>query len=227
MNIEMKRFLISALVVILSMASYAQTDLTTLQFVDKNGNVVEDGSTITVSEAEYDGGVLQINSGLFVKNTTNEEQGAGVDFVISRLDNGAPQCCFPSTCAPGTDQVGVKYSPACGRIGANESVPFATEWKPSSDKSYGTCTATFQLKVMEVKDKTMFGVPVKDYNTFKAYGPKITINFVYNTTGIDGVQTTDSKVAAYYNLNGQIIPTLQKGVNIVKYANGKTIKIIK
>ena len=208
----------------MGLASYAQADLTTLQFVDKNGNVVEDGSTITVNEAEYNGNTLQINSGLYVKNTTNEEQGASVDFVISQLDNGAPQCCFPVTCAPETDQVGVTYSTNPGGINANEAISFQTEWIP---KAEGKCIATFQLKVMEVSEKTIFGVTVKDYSTFKAYGPKITINFEYSLAGINGIVSDNSKIAAYYNMNGQVIPTLQKGINIVKYNDGKTVKVIK
>ncbi len=220
----MKRVFISAIVALLSIGAYAQTDLTTLQFIDKNGNVVEDGSTITVNETEITGGTLQISSGLYVKNTTNEEQGTGVDFTITQLDNGAPQCCFPTNCIPGTNEVGKNYSTENGGIGANQSLSFQTEWIPTS---YGTCTVTFQLKIMEVKEKTIFGTTLPDYDTFKAYGPKITVKFVYSDpTSINGVETGKANPVAYYKPNGQRIDSLQQGLNIVVLSNGKTVKIL-
>ncbi len=220
----MKRVFISAIVAFLSVGAFAQTDLTTLQFIDKNGNVVEDGSTITVDESEISAGTLQINSGLYVKNTTNESQGTGVDFTITQLDNGAPQCCYPTNCIPGTNEVGKKYSTENGEIEANQTLSFQTEWIPTS---YGKCTVTFQLKIMEIKEKTVMGITIKDYDTFKAYGPKITVNFVYSDpTSVNGIKSDKANPVAYYKPNGQRIDSLQEGLNIVVLSNGKTVKIL-
>ena len=54
----------------------------------------------------------------------------------------------------------------------------------------------------------------------------VTGTFTPDTTGLDGI-TADVQdgVEAYFNMNGQPIPTLQKGMNIVKKANGQTIKV--
>ena len=67
---KIKTLLAAAIMAVCGMNAMAQTDLETFQFVDKDGNVVADGSEITVYEPETVNGSVQINSGLFVKNTT-------------------------------------------------------------------------------------------------------------------------------------------------------------
>lgn len=52
-------------------------------------------------------------------------------------------------------------------------------------------------------------------------------NLVQNTTFIEGVSSTDNAVeVARYNAAGQRISGKQKGLNIVKLSNGKTLKIM-
>lgn len=47
------------------------------------------------------------------------------------------------------------------------------------------------------------------------------------TLGIGGVKATQEKIAAsYYNVGGSQISELQKGVNIVKYSDGTTRKVV-
>ncbi len=207
---------------IMGLQANAQTDLTTLTFVDKAGNVVADGSTLTVSEFENG----QISTGLFVKNNTSDEAGALCYVNVEQMDNGAVSCCFPSNCVEQKSVGDLKTVP--GGIEGEESVDFQTEWKPAT---YGTCTSTFQLYVQEV---TMVYNPIlkmdlPDYNTFKAYGPTIKVNFIYSDpASVDGVSNDNAaKAVAFYNMNGQQISApLQNGVTMVKYNNGKTIKMI-
>lgn len=48
------------------------------------------------------------------------------------------------------------------------------------------------------------------------------------TTGINSVNTADnSTVTEIYTLGGARVNSLQKGINIVRLANGKTVKVIK
>ena len=50
---------------------------------------------------------------------------------------------------------------------------------------------------------------------------------VTTTAGIeDATVDTDNEIVARYNLAGQKIDTAQKGVNIVKYKNGKVVKVV-
>lgn len=80
----------------------AQVD-NTLQFVDENGNIVSDGSTIEGKLEYVDDGFqqyYQVSSGLYVKNNANTDTGVGVDFTISSMGTGIFNCCFPSNCVP-------------------------------------------------------------------------------------------------------------------------------
>ena len=50
---------------------------------------------------------------------------------------------------------------------------------------------------------------------------------VTTTAGIeDATVDTDNEIVARYNLAGQKIDTAQKGVNIVKYKNGKVVRVV-
>lgn len=48
-----------------------------------------------------------------------------------------------------------------------------------------------------------------------------------STTGINSVSTVSAQTSRIYDLSGRELPTMQKGLNIVKMANGETVKIIK
>lgn len=48
-----------------------------------------------------------------------------------------------------------------------------------------------------------------------------------STTGINSVSNASAKASRIYDLSGRELPAMQKGLNIVKMANGETVKIIK
>lgn len=48
-----------------------------------------------------------------------------------------------------------------------------------------------------------------------------------SATGINSVSTASAKASRIYDLSGRELPAMQKGLNIVKMANGKTVKVIK
>lgn len=48
-----------------------------------------------------------------------------------------------------------------------------------------------------------------------------------STTGINSVSTASALTSRIYDLSGRELPAMQKGLNIVKMANGETVKIIK
>lgn len=59
-----------------------------------------------------------------------------------------------------------------------------------------------------------------DIDVFAVFGEK-------PTTAIDNVQNATTSVAAIYNASGMKIQKLQRGLNIVRLADGKTVKIVK
>lgn len=209
-------------------AANAQID-NTLQFVDASGNVVEDGATVN-GEVEYIdagayGGYYQVNSGLYVKNNSSETVGVSVAGEITRMDNGRVDCCFPSNCRK-LSSVGAFEADAGVLEASAEPYLFNTEWFPESNTSYGQCTATFTLMLREVVDNGFFETAGKVI----AQGPSVTVNFVFDeeSAGIAGIETVENnEPVGYYTLDGQKLSAPRKGaVNIVKYANGKTAKIV-
>ena len=55
------------------------------------------------------------------------------------------------------------------------------------------------------------------------------MHFIYNekSTGINGISNADATVVARYAADGTRLSAPQKGLNIVKLSNGKTVKYIK
>jgi len=224
---KIKTLLATAIMAVCSMNAMAQTDLETFQFVDKDGKVVADGSEITVYEPETVNGSVQINSGLFVKNTTGKDQAVGLDLNITNMDNGQFSCCFPSNCRDifsAGNFVDVN-TPGLFLIEEGEQQTLMSEWKPAA---YGKCQAVFQLKVYNVVELDIEGTKIPDVGDFKAYGPKVTINFMYlDPTGVNGVvDNANAKVVNRYNAAGMRINSAVRGLNIETLSNGKTIKRI-
>lgn len=224
---KIKTLLAAAIMAVCGMNAMAQTDLETFQFVDKDGNVVADGSEITVYEPETVNGSVQINSGLFVKNTTGKDQAVGLDLNITSMDNGQFSCCFPSNCKDifsAGNFVDVN-TPGLFLIEEGEQQTLMSEWKPAA---YGKCQAVFQLKVYNVVEQDIEGIKIPDVGDFKAYGPKVTINFMYlDPTGVNGVvDNSNAKVVNRYNAAGMRINSAVRGLNIETLSNGKTIKRI-
>ena len=68
-------------------------------FTDAEGNVIPNGSTVIRNVVEpFDGETECIKANIFVKNVTGSTQNVGMIYVIERIDNGAYQICFPSSC---------------------------------------------------------------------------------------------------------------------------------
>lgn len=223
----MKRVFISAIAALLCIGASAQSDLTTLQVVDKNGNVVADGATLEFSETEGSGSDLMIPTGLSVKNTTGTDQGVGIDINLSRLDNGEFSCCFPANCANAKETGEYIDFNVAAILEANETRPILTEWIP---QKYGKCTATLQFKVCNIVEKEIPGIGIKipEPGDLKAYAQKITVNFEYkDPAGINDLSSdNNAKVVSRYNANGTRVSSDFKGLAIEKLSNGKTIKRI-
>lgn len=221
----MKRVFISAIAALLCIGASAQSDLTTFQVVDKDGNVVADGATLELSEIENMGSYIQIPTGLSVKNTTGTDQAIGIDINLSKIDNGNFSCCFPSSCTDVSKAGEYEDYNAPGILEAGETKEILTEWIP---QTYGKCTATLQFKVYTIVEQELFGVKIQKAGDVKAYAQKITVNFEYkDPAGINDLSSdNNAKVVSRYNANGTRVSSDFKGLAIEKLSNGKTIKRI-
>lgn len=215
-----KIFTLTLSLFVAAVATFAQEEEIdeTFQFVDSEGNVVADGSTLTITEYETHPflGTIQMPTGLNVKNTTDEEAICGVEYVVDEISNGDFQICFPTNCitqkAPGT------YETPSGSLAADEVKDLLSEWLP---KDYGTATVSYRLMVYGS------GLPGKPA-VFNGYGPTVTVNFVYSDpAGVDGVTAAgDVKETARYSLDGRRLSQPEKGINLVKTSDGKVRKVL-
>ena len=214
-------------------AAFAQVD-NTFQFVDEEGNVVEDGSTWHAYRWTDDMmmGTL-VHADLYVKNTTGEDANAAIDYEFIKSDGGAIKACFPGTCETYYfSKIELPYvyqkRPAVPVL-ANERSDIQAEWvvkylfgSDAFQEVVGTCTITAQIIRMTDNGDGTF--------TELGKGPKITIVFHNDkgTTGVSGVADTEqSKPVAYYSIDGRRLPVAQKELNIVKFADGTTRKVVK
>ena len=139
-------------------AAFAQVD-NTFQFVDEEGNVVEDGSTWHAYERTEDMAMgPMIHSGLYVKNTTGEDVGVSVDYEILDAPGGNFQICYPVSCITTTIDAegaykGLKNAGNDVHL-ANSTEDIQIEWivynmfAGTTSEVKGTCTVSLQLKRM-------------------------------------------------------------------------------
>ena len=136
-------------------------------FVDDNGTVIPDGTTIVRNVVEsYDEYTEVINSGVSVKNMVGSTDYINMIYEIERIDNGAYQICFPMSCnmkdEPGIYQTG--YGQLMGDVQNIQS-----EWFPEED---GECVVKLTIELF-----TKEGLFPPSY-VHKAYGPTITLHFI-------------------------------------------------
>lgn len=191
-------------------------------FVDGDGNTIENGATLTMDQVAYkedfvfnpDGSfeVVQVPmiplSGVLIKNNSAESQSCKVTFNVTALPNGSFAACCAGICS-NWDKEGTIEKNANADAGKTIDISTGTEWVP-------VAAGTTTVKISAQGSKSMLP------------DSEITINFIYDgTASVDGIQNNaDNKVVARYSINGQLLDAPQKGVNILKYADGRIEKVV-
>lgn len=199
----------------------AQATDHTFEFVDKSGNIVPDGSVITVNTVEDNGLELILPIPLAVKATADTDKGGTIKVDASAMPNGSFQICSFGNCIlKSTPSV---FNSSKGKLDNITKESIAAEWIPAAE---ATWTATLQLQVVESEYDDMSESYV--YNVI-ADGPKVTVYFEYGqSAGIVGLTSNSSSCGfAYYNLSGQKVSAPKKGVTIVRYQDGKNYRVKK
>lgn len=224
-----RKFLIVAALVCTALSANAQfsTDIDhSMEFVDAEGNIVADGSVIDRNEVEEtDFGDLQISSGLYAKNTTDEIVGVGVQLTFASFPSGSFQHCFPGSCVvsqPSSANTSYIQGPLASKAGTTESLQ--SEWLVEEGE-YGTCTVTYQFKIYEADPITW------EWN-FSADGPSVTVNYIYtDPAGVDAnIAEKALGSVSYHDLSGRTVSNPAGGVYVKRmtYADGtvKTSKVL-
>lgn len=221
----MKKFYLFALAFALgtqvSLAQDAEDVDDTFCFVKADASVVENGSTVTLTELTVeDDGFGDVNrmmkSGLFVHNNYGDAN-LKVKYNIRRIDNGNFQICFPMNCTT-KDAVG-EYETPGGSLAGDETRDMQTEWLPTGD---GECIVDVKLVVC---DAVKQGIITNYYDL--ADGPSITLHFINNSAGVTAADSRSSKtVVSRFDLSGQRLSAPRNGLNIVRMSDGTVRKVV-
>ena len=164
------------LLLLLPLASNAQELDNTFQFIDFYGNIVQDGSVITVSEVNYDGKII---IPLSVMNISGEKAAVAMFTNIDNMPNGSWQTCAFGNCMTLNES---GYS-SKNIVAADYEAEIETCWIPEEDYS-ASWKATLQIHLFNTVTKTTFGrTTVVAGDDIIGYGPTVTINFVPRLCG--------------------------------------------
>lgn len=196
-------------------------------FVDENGNVIENGATLTMDKvgsiqdtvygSEYPNGYIIVEKptvplgGVYVKNNSSQKKNCKIKYDVTTLPAGTS---FAACCAGNCSNIGNVGSieKEANDVEPNGTVDISsqTEWVPG--EAAGTCVVKLSIKGE--------GSLTTD--------SEITVNFVYSgSTSVNGIHNdVNNEVVARYSIDGQLLNAPQKGINILKYADGRTEKVI-
>lgn len=210
----MKRFLLFVIGVLFLGTAQAQETDQTFQFIDNEGNVVPDGSVITVNSINTEG---QMIVPLFVQKVSSEKAAVSLYETISDIPSGQWQTCAFGNCII-LEESGYSSKTI---VSDQMSHDIQTEWIPEQGM-YASWTATLQIRRMNTQTK--FGVEQAG-TLVLGYGPSVTIHFVYaDPAGINTVKTANEGEERYFTPSGRMVSRQQRGLCIVKLADGSVIK---
>ena len=185
-------------------------DSDSFQFVDQSGNMVVNGSTVTLSDLKEDLFLGNfISSGLSVKNMSETSAKVRIVYDITTLDNGSFQICFPINCMSRFETG--SYTTTADDMNGGEQRDLQCEWFPDA---YGTCKARLAIEVLSA-----LGTKIAD-------GPAVTVVFTYADPANIESQQLAVGVKESYNLQGQRMDHGHKGISISRLTNGRVIKLI-
>lgn len=237
----MKKIFTLCVALFAAVSMFAQETKGMFEFATADGTVVPSGSVITKSDVEDfsdpEEGVdnMQIPTGLFVKPIKTDLNGeklcVKLRVDVEKIDHGSIAFCLLGSCSSARSEG--TYESNGGFVEQLDDLQ--TEWMIGNDEEtekamYGEATAKLTLVVCRKVSlgKDGFGIEQFEYKNV-GESSTVTVKFVYNekSTGINGISNADATVVARYAADGTRLSAPQKGLNIVKLSNGKTVKYIK
>lgn len=236
----MKKIFTLCVALFAAVSMFAQETKGMFEFATADGTVVPSGSVITKSDVEDytdpEAGEdnMQIPTGLWIKPVKTELNGeklrVKLRIDVEKIDHGRINFCLLGNC------INAKHKGTYESNGGfvDKLDDLLTEWMIGNDETgkakYGEAKAKLTLVVCR---KVSQGKDQLDIEQFKyedvGESSTVTVKFVYNekSTGINGISNANATVVARYAADGTRLSAPQKGLNIVKLSNGKTVKYIK
>ena len=206
----MKRLLFCVFCAFCMTTTVMAQDSDTFQFVDQSGNMVANGSTVTLSDLKEDLFLGNyISSGLSVKNTSATTARVRMVYDITTLDNGTFQICFPVNCMS-RFETGA-YTTTADNMSGGEQRDLQCEWFP---EAYGTCKVALAIEVVNA-----LGTKIAD-------GPAVQVAFAYADPAHVNAFSTEVTVLERYTLQGQPATNSHQGITIIRLSDGRIVKSV-
>lgn len=205
----MKKFLLSAIAMVVTLAANAATAVETTTF---KGKIAVDITATAIPEIDKDSDPATV--------------------VFSKMDDGTYQFVLEQfkfgdmIIGDVTITKGLKAEEKDGALVlTTNNVEAAVTNSDMAAALGGKVLITMKATI---KDGKMVA-ELSNIHVFLATGMDVKAKFesTSTATGINSVSTDSAKASRIYDLSGRELPAMQKGLNIVKMANGKTVKVIK
>ena len=194
----------------LLVSAQAQTSSNDVVFVDEQGRVITNNTTVVLNKVEkttfpFEGN--KISGKVYIQNKSDKSLNVSLSYIINNIDEGELQVCAYGNCTfhseAGTDKIGNKLFP----IGLKKEAVDIEHTYGESEK----CTVTLKLTIKESGSQE------------EKAGPMITVKFDTKATGIAAVASQKGITYDVYNTQGVLLHkqltsliNLPKGVYIVK-----------
>lgn len=211
----MKRFLLSAIALVVAFAANAATAVETTTF---NGNIAVDVTGAAIPEIDKDSDPATVVFSKMYDGTyqfvLEQFKFNGIIIGDVTITKGLKAEEKDGSLVLTTDNVeaAVTNSDMAAALGGKVLITMKATIKD------GKMVA--ELSNIHVK-MSVPGVPDTEMDV------KAKFESTSSATGINSVSTASAKASRIYDLSGRELPAMQKGLNIVKMANGKTVKVIK
>ena len=205
----MKKFLLSAIAMVVTLAANAATAVETTTF---KGKIAVDITATAIPEIDKDSDPATV--------------------VFSKMDDGTYQFVLEQfkfgdmIIGNVTITKGLKAEEKDGALVlTTDNVEAAVTNSDMAAALGGKVLITMKATI---KDGKMVA-ELSNIHVFLRPGMNVKAKFesTSTATGINSVSTASAKASRIYDLSGRELPAMQKGLNIVKMANGKTVKVIK
>lgn len=211
----MKKFLLSAIAMVVTLAANAATAVETTTF---NGNIAVDITGAAIPEIDKDSDPATV---VFSKMDDDTYQFVLEQFKFSGMIIGDV-----------TITKGLKAEEKDGALVlTTDNVEAAVTNSDMAVALGGKVLITMKATIKDGKmvaelsnihvKMSVPGVPDTEMDV------KAKFESTSSATGINSISTASAKASRIYDLSGRELPAMQNGLNIVKMANGKTVKVIK
>lgn len=202
----MKRFLLSAIALVLAFAANAATAVETTTF---QGKIAVGAETIPEIGDDSDAATV----------------------VFNKMDDGTYQFVLQQFSFSGIVIGDVTITKGLNAEEKDGTIVLTTDnvEAPVTNSEMAAMLGGKVLITMKatIKEGKMVA-ELSNIHVFLGEGLDVTAKFESSSsTGINSVSTASAKASRIYDLSGRELPAMQKGLNIVKMANGETVKIIK